>query len=113
MTDQQWPLVYPQGEQPSDSFADPAEAGGFAVLVEENRGSGEWRWTSEVKANATTRADAQRMAYNLATGYQPRHPAMPQSREVFRLNPDQYLVMVQGLTTTFHFRISVAERLQG
>lgn len=112
MTDQQWPLISPQAEQPFDSFVDPAEAGGFVVLTEENRGSGEWRWTCEVKASATSRTDAQRLAFELAAGYQPKHPAIPQSRQVFRLDADHYLVMVQGLTTVFHFRVSVAERIQ-
>lgn len=115
MTDQQrWPLVGPtRAQEPADSFADPGETDRFVVLVEEVRGSGEsQRWAiGELRAALGTRADAQRRALDVANTYEPRHPVVPQSREVYRLNPDSYLVVVQGLTTAYHFRVSVGERL--
>ena len=56
-----------------------------------------------------TREQARSAALELARTFAPHHPIAPQSRTVIRLTPDSYLVTVEGMTRTFHFRVSVGE----
>ncbi len=110
MSDQQWPTVPSSPEAPSDAFLNPAEAQ-FCVLVEEIVGSGESaRWgLGETRSLRTTRADARATALDMARTFSPRHPMFEQARDVYRVNEDEYIVLVQGATSTFHFRVCVAE----
>jgi len=57
------------------------------------------------------RATARAAARQLCGSFHPQHPFSEQSRTVYQISPDQYLVTVQGMTRSFHFRISVAERM--
>jgi len=54
---------------------------------------------------------ARRAALDLCRRLDPSHPFSEQRRSVYRISPDEYLVVVVGMTKTFHFRVSVAERL--
>lgn len=58
-----------------------------------------------------TRSEAQQAALNLARSYSPQHPMMEQGREVYQVSPDSYLTIVQGMTSSFHFRATVAQPL--
>ena len=86
----------------------------YLVLVEQTTGSGEnLRWslmTLGVTAQPT-RARAQQAAFDVCRQFAPKHPFREQSRSVYRVSPDEYLVVVTGITKTFHFRVTVAERL--
>lgn len=116
MTEQQWPIVPTSSSAPTDSFTDPAESSQFSVLIEETIGSGEsQRWRIDAKgpiASFSSRQLAQQAAEDAAHNYSPSHPMMPQGRQIFRINPDSYLVIVEGMTVSFHYRVSVAELIR-
>lgn len=88
----------------------PAPTREWYVLVEENVGSGQGMWwkLSTIRAFHQYR-DAQQFARELARTYQPRHPASPRGRRAFRIGEDTWVVYIEGMTRTFHFRVSVAE----
>jgi sarcosine oxidase gamma subunit len=82
--------------------------------VEQNVGNGgDFRWTVEpVPTLAFATRDAARDgALEACRRLEPKHPFSEQRRRIFRITPDEYLVTVDGLTTTFHFRVSVAQEL--
>ena len=107
---QQWPLA-PSQTQPSDEFSTSTGNPKLYLLVEQStsRGDGrEWRMT-HYPCKAASRAGARLEIEKLAHEFEPQHPMVPQSRTVFRVTPDQYVVEVAGLTSSFHFRITVVE----
>lgn len=116
MTDQRqsWPLLGDAPAQnPRDEFLDPAERRGYVVIIEQLRGSGNTReWSAQVSTPSDTREDARRRANSAARTFNPNHPIHPQGRDILRISPDEYLVIVDGMTSSFHFRVSVAERLR-
>jgi hypothetical protein len=88
----------------------PAPTRDWFVLVEETTGSGEgMRWTLSTIRSFHQYQEAQQFARELARTYQPRHPASPRGRRTFRIGEDAWVVYIEGLTRTFHFRVSVAE----
>jgi hypothetical protein len=86
----------------------------WKVLIEEQGGSGEgrdWRLT-EVRSAGVERDDAVKLAVTLAREYKPKHPWSPQKRSLYRAGDDTWLVVVQGATRNFHFRVTVAEHIE-
>jgi hypothetical protein len=85
---------------------------GFHLVVEQSAGSGEsMRWTVDLPPlfAGHTREEARQAALRCARKMSPRHPWSERSRTVLRLHDDAYLVIVEGATKTFHFRVSVAQ----
>ena len=90
----------------------PAAGSGWQVLVEQNTGtSSDFRWSVTVVGGqiCASRAEARTVAEGTARRFSPAHPYNERHRAVYRLSPDEYLVVVQGLTKAFHFRVVVAE----
>jgi hypothetical protein len=105
---------------PQQPFASPAPtpaepgAGGYFLVVEQLTGSGEsavWRVDPSPIPVGPTREQARAGVVQLARTFRPKHPFSEQSRAVYRVNDDSLIVVVQGATKTFHFRVSVAEKL--
>lgn len=91
-----------------------AGTGVFRVLVEQNVGNGgDYRWAVEPVPTLAfpTREAARDGALEACRRLEPKHPFSEQRRRIFRITPDEYLVTVDGLTTAFHFRVSVAEEI--
>jgi len=87
---------------------------GFVLIVEQLTGSGEsstWRVSPAPIPAGPTRQQAREQAFYLAQTFRPDHPFSPQDRAVHRIDEDNYLTIVTGRTKSFHFRVSVAERL--
>ncbi|WP_034593379.1 hypothetical protein [Hamadaea tsunoensis] len=87
--------------------------GNWFVLVEENMNYGEnrtWR-VSEYHDAGLSRDAADALAVKYAHEFQPRHPTFDSGREIFRLPDGGLLVLVQGATSQYHFRVSVAEKI--
>ncbi|MCR6489233.1 hypothetical protein M8542_41105 [Amycolatopsis sp. OK19-0408] len=79
------------------------------VVVEEQRGAGDGRgWSLSETFSYDDQATAEAEADRLSREYQPVYPWSPKSRKVLR-GPGGYLVIVEGRTSTFHFRLSVLE----
>lgn len=79
------------------------------VVVEEQRGS-ERHWALSERFRFIDQETAEAEALRLAREYEPAYPWSPKSRRVLR-GPGGYLVIVEGRTSTFHFRLSVLEEL--
>lgn len=86
----------------------------YALIVEQQTGSGEgmvWRVDPLpiLLAPGTRRLEADRAAWDLAQRFEPHHPWNKGDRSVFKLGEGSFLVLVEGATKTFHFRVSVGE----
>ncbi|GHF93782.1 MULTISPECIES: hypothetical protein [Amycolatopsis] len=79
------------------------------VVVEEQRTS-ERNWTMSERYSFTDQETAEAEALRLAREYEPAYPWSPKSRKVLR-GPGGYVVIVEGRTSTFHFRLSVLEEI--
>lgn len=108
---------------PADRGAEPGlparrpepEPAGYVLIVEQLTGAGEtavWRVDPAPIPAGSLREHARAAALKLARSFQPRHPMSPRARTVYRVNDDTLIVLVEGMTKTFHFRISVAEQLR-
>ncbi|MEU3019101.1 MULTISPECIES: hypothetical protein [unclassified Nocardiopsis] len=90
----------------------------WTVLIEEVRGSGDrLRWGTAPSAGARNasfddREQAREEALRLTAAHFPANPWSERDRQVYRISPDEYLVNVDGATTDFHFRVTVAERVE-
>jgi hypothetical protein len=83
-------------------------------LIVEQHGTGDSRLWSVDPAPipaGRTREQARVAALELARRFQPEHPMSPRSRKVYQVDEDNIVVLVEGMTKAFHFRVSVAERL--
>ncbi|MGW4529092.1 hypothetical protein [Amycolatopsis sp. NPDC004378] len=81
------------------------------VVLEEQRGTGNSRsWSLSETSSHDDRATAEAEALRLAREYEPFHPWSPKSRKVLR-GVGGYLVIVEGQTSAFHFRLSVLEEV--
>lgn len=81
------------------------------VVVEEQRGAGDARsWSLSETFPFDDRETAEAEALRLAREYQPVYPWSPKSRKVLRI-AGGYLVVVEGRTSTFHFRLTVGEEI--
>ena len=102
---------------PTSGGTYPPEPGppmGFFLLVEQLTGSGNtaiWRIDPDPIPAGGDRSGARAAALQLARTFSPHHPYSPQGRTVYRISDDAYVVVVPGMTKTFHFRVSVGERL--
>ncbi len=77
----------------------PAAGSGFQVLVEQNAGtSSDFRWSVTVVGDqiSASRAEARAVAEGTARRFNPNHPFNERNRSVYRVTPDEYLVVVQG-----------------
>ncbi|EOD68093.1 hypothetical protein [Amycolatopsis vancoresmycina] len=79
------------------------------VVVEEQRTS-ERIWSLSERFSHPDRETAEAEALRLAREYEPAYPWSPKSRTVLR-GPGGYLVIVEGRTSTYHFRLNVLEEL--
>lgn len=116
MNDQQWPLVATaEPDDRADEFSNPEDEERYVLFLEQTRGQGEHRITviERIGSSYSTREQARSAAYSAALGYKPEHPLFPQSRVLYQVSPDSYVVGVGGLTSVFYFKISVAERIPG
>lgn len=78
------------------------------MLVEENIGSDARIWGLSHVRTFPTREAALTDGAMMARQYQPRHPMSERGRRIYRTGEDIWTVQVQGVTRTFHFRLSVA-----
>lgn len=116
------PWGTPPGQTPAPASPDvhssaPTPGAVYAVVVEQQTGTGEsmvWRVDPQpfVLPPGSARTEAQEIALDMARTFQPNHPWNKGRRTVLRLGPDAYLVLVEGATKTFHFRVSVAELIR-
>jgi hypothetical protein len=86
----------------------------FALVVEQQKGNGQsMQWRADPPPrhlpSGTSRAEAERAALALARTFSPDHPWAKGDRTVYRLDAGAFLVVMQGATRNFHFRVSVAE----
>ncbi|QFZ24143.1 hypothetical protein EKG83_10460 [Saccharothrix syringae] len=68
-------------------------------------------WTLSHTRAAGDREAARAEALRLAREYAPAYPWSLRSRKVLRVSEDSYVVIANGLTSTFHFRVQVGELL--
>lgn len=85
----------------------------WTVIIEESLGffrrSMSWRIT-----HTRTFADlelARTAALEWARDYSPRHPVSPKGREVYQVGEDTWLVNIEGMVASFHFRVSLARAI--
>ena len=113
VTDHFWPTL-PQRYESTVEPGEPSSGTEFTLIVEQTEGSGNtMRWLA-VPVTRTTwdeRERARAEALRYAWSFQPRHPMNEQRRSVYRVSPDEYLVIIEGATMTFSLRIIVAEPL--
>lgn len=85
----------------------------WVILVEEVTGMNrDRRWTlSGSKGDFETADEARKEALHLARNHVPHYPWSEHKRVLYRLSENAYLVDVQGTMSEFHFRLTVAERL--
>ncbi len=92
---------------------DPAPTRAIWLIIEQSVGGSETiRWGIEGPQQlpiGITWAQARQHAERVARTFSPRHPMMESSRTVLRLSQDSFLTIVPGATSTFHFRVSLAE----
>lgn len=80
------------------------------VLIEEQVGYGNAiRWQLTQTTPARDRQHALEVAGQAAYNYRPANPYSEQQRSLFRTPEGSWVVNVQGLTASFHFRTTVAE----
>ncbi|MDT7800479.1 MAG: hypothetical protein QOI78_3912 [Actinomycetota bacterium] len=85
--------------------------GAHWVVVEEQRGSGDGRsWSLSETFRFDDQPAAEAEALRLAREYQPVYPWSEKSRRVLRV-AGGYLVIVDGRTSTFHFRLTVGDEI--
>lgn len=78
--------------------------------MEETRGMGDGReWKVSHNEQAEDAGAAEAAADRLAREYVPAYPWSARSRRVIRLGEQSFLVMVDGLTSSFHFRVHWGE----
>lgn len=100
-----WPTV------PLANSSSPDEAGTYRCLVEEVDAIHDDRWSITFVGDTGSRVAARARALEIARSYAPQKPLMEQSRRVFQLSPDGYIVQVFGALSDFHFRVNVVEEL--
>lgn len=114
MTNTQWPTMpLPEHAQDGPPLEPAGPGSRWTVLIEENRGYGDAiRWSgSAANRYWSTRNEARSAAEDAARSYVPSHPMSEQSRASYRVSLDEYLTVVDGATSTFSFRVTVAEVL--
>jgi len=110
MSEAQWPVLPMPADAAVEEPSDSPHL--YTLVVEENAGSGDsMRWSAGRFSDQSwlNLGEARRQAERLAWRYAPRHPMSEQRRAVYRLSPNQYLTIVDGATSTFSFRVTIAE----
>ncbi|MEU4742182.1 hypothetical protein AB0G02_17205 [Actinosynnema sp. NPDC023658] len=86
------------------------DTGRWWVVVEEIRGMGDGReWEISLAQPVGDREAALAEAVRLAREFVPAYPWSVRSRQVLRLGDGSCLVIATGRTSSFHFRVHVAE----
>ncbi|MEW9530462.1 hypothetical protein [Microbispora sp. NPDC049125] len=84
----------------------------WRVLIEENVGGfgdrKEWR-ISDIYEVEGGREEARSIAGELAMRHTPKNPALLRERAVYRVNEDSWITMLIGVSTRYHYRVTVAE----
>ncbi|MCP2329211.1 sarcosine oxidase gamma subunit [Hamadaea flava] len=84
--------------------------GNWYAIVEELAGGGNsaaWRPT-KTRALGPDRAVALEVAAETAATHRPVHPGQEQGRQVFRQGEDTWIVVVDGGSGAYHFRVTLA-----
>jgi hypothetical protein len=89
----------------------PETIGGFFLVVEQVTDNAIWRVQPGPVWAGADRGIAREAALELARNYRPERPFRQKGRLVLRIDPDNLLVVVRGATETYHFRVTVAERV--
>ena len=86
----------------------------WRVIIEEITGFGQnQRWgVSQTSRPLPDRERARQEALGLTGSFTPEHPWSEQSRDVYRVSEDYYVVAVTGATNSFHFKLTVAEQVE-
>jgi hypothetical protein len=83
----------------------------WRVLLEENIGGAdrkEWHISDIYEVNGG-REEARAVARELAMRHEPKHPALPQERAVYQVSADEWITLVMGMRSRYHYRVTVAE----
>lgn len=111
MSEPKWPVL-PTENTPDFRTGDTRDygTGNFFVLIESRNSSG--YWTMETDPEITSGVDqARALAEDCALNYKPANPWVETKRQAFRINPDEYLVIIDGMSSKFHIRISIGQLL--
>jgi hypothetical protein len=87
------------------------EIGGrWAAMVEQSQsGQDAYVWAVGPIQPADSREHARAIAAELARTYRPTHPRRLRRRSVFRHGEDTLFVLLEGMTSKYHLRITVVE----
>jgi hypothetical protein len=84
--------------------------GRWAAMVEQSQsGQNAEVWAVGPIRPADSRDHARAVAAELATTYRPTHPRRLRRRSVFRQGEDTLFVLLEGMTSKFHLRITVVQ----
>jgi hypothetical protein len=84
--------------------------GHWAAMVEQSQsGQQAYAWALGPIQPADSQEQARAIAAELARTYRPTHPRRLRRRTVFRHGEDTLFVLLEGMTTTVHLRICVAQ----
>lgn len=84
--------------------------GSWAAMVEQSQsGQAAYVWAMGPIQPADSREHARAIAAELATTYRPTHPRRLRRRSVFRRGEDTLFVLLEGMTSKYHLRITVVE----
>ncbi|MGO1050388.1 hypothetical protein [Crossiella sp. CA198] len=84
--------------------------GRWAAMVEQSQhGQEAYVWALGPIQPAASREHARAVAAELARNYRPTHPRRLRRRTVFQQSEDTLFVVLEGMTSKYHLRISVVE----
>lgn len=85
----------------------------WTILIEEQRSQKQY-YQVETKTSGRlygTQEQARHAARGLSYEHEPRDPKFPKGRKVYRVDPDHYIVQIQGITGWYTFKLTVCEEL--
>lgn len=84
--------------------------GRWAAMVEQSQsGQDVYVWAVGPIQPADSREHARAIAVELARTYRPTHPRRLRRRSVFRHGDDTLFVLLEGMTSRFHLRVTVIQ----
>ena len=84
--------------------------GRWAAMVEQSQsGQDAYVWAVGPIQPADSREHARAIAAELARTYRPTHPRRLRRRSVFRHGDDTLFVLLEGMTSKFHLRVTVIQ----
>jgi hypothetical protein len=84
--------------------------GRWAAMVEQSQsGQDAYVWAVGPIQPADSREHARAIAVELARTYRPTHPRRLRRRSVFRHGDDTLFVLLEGMTSKFHLRVTVIQ----